>query len=128
MTFPRWLFPAGFSMALPHPILTGRAGLSARERTIETQSFFGRHHGHPWRRRAVQVADRRRRGGSRAGEQYPVSKSPEEWRQQLTPEQYYVLREHGTERAGTSPLNNEKRSGTFVCAGCEQDLFVPTPI
>jgi peptide-methionine (R)-S-oxide reductase len=58
-----------------------------------------------------------------AGEQYPVSKSPEEWRHQLTPEQYYVLREHGTERAGTSPLNNEKRSGTFVCAGCEQDLF-----
>jgi peptide-methionine (R)-S-oxide reductase len=65
-------------------------------------------------------------GGSAAeaaGEQYPVSKSPEEWRHQLTPEQYYVLREHGTERAGTSPLNNEKRSGTFVCAGCEQDLF-----
>jgi peptide-methionine (R)-S-oxide reductase len=57
------------------------------------------------------------------GEQFPVSKSPAEWRQQLTPEQYYVLREHGTERAGTSPLNSEKRSGTFVCAGCEQDLF-----
>ena len=34
-----------------------------------------------------------------------------------------MLREHGTERAGTSPLNNEKRAGTFVCAGCEQDLF-----
>jgi peptide-methionine (R)-S-oxide reductase len=58
-----------------------------------------------------------------ADEQFPVSKPPAEWRQQLTPEQYYVLREHGTERAGTSPLNNEKRSGTFVCAGCEQDLF-----
>jgi len=55
--------------------------------------------------------------------QFPVSKSPAEWRQQLTPEQYHVLREHGTERAGTSPLNSEKRSGTFVCAACEQDLF-----
>ena len=58
-----------------------------------------------------------------AGEQFPVSRSPAEWRQQLTPEQYYVLREHGTERAGTSPLNGDKRAGTFVCAGCEQDLF-----
>jgi peptide-methionine (R)-S-oxide reductase len=56
-------------------------------------------------------------------ERFPVSKPAAEWREQLTPEQYYVLREHGTERAGTSPLNAEKRSGTFVCAGCEQDLF-----
>ncbi|BCM86677.1 peptide-methionine (R)-S-oxide reductase [Methylobacterium indicum] len=46
-----------------------------------------------------------------------------EWRRELTPEQYRVLREHGTERAGTSPLNNEKRAGTFVCAGCGQPLF-----
>ena len=58
-----------------------------------------------------------------SAEQFPVTKSDAEWRQQLTPEQYYVLREHGTERAGTSPLNSEKRPGTFVCAGCEQDLF-----
>jgi len=56
-------------------------------------------------------------------ERFSVSKPAAEWRQQLTPEQYHVLRDHGTERAGTSPLNNEKRSGTFVCAGCEQDLF-----
>jgi peptide-methionine (R)-S-oxide reductase len=56
-------------------------------------------------------------------EQFPVSKPSAEWRRQLSPEQYHVLREHGTERAGTSPLNNEKRAGTFVCAGCEQDLF-----
>ncbi|KMO38552.1 peptide-methionine (R)-S-oxide reductase MsrB [Methylobacterium aquaticum] len=46
-----------------------------------------------------------------------------EWRRELTPEQYRVLREHGTERAGTSPLNHEKRAGTFVCAGCGQPLF-----
>lgn len=41
----------------------------------------------------------------------------------LTPEQFHVLREHGTERAGTSPLNHEKRSGLYSCAGCGQDLF-----
>jgi peptide-methionine (R)-S-oxide reductase len=41
----------------------------------------------------------------------------------LTPEQHHVLREHGTERAGTSPLNHEKRGGTFRCAGCGQALF-----
>ena len=41
----------------------------------------------------------------------------------LTPEQHHVLREHGTERAGTSPLNQEKRAGTFRCAGCGEPLF-----
>jgi peptide-methionine (R)-S-oxide reductase len=52
-----------------------------------------------------------------------VDRSDEEWRQALTPEQYRVLRQEGTERAGTSPLNNEKRSGRYVCAGCGQPLF-----
>ena len=42
---------------------------------------------------------------------------------ELTPEQFHVLREHGTERAGSSPLNREKRAGTFRCAGCGQPLF-----
>jgi len=41
----------------------------------------------------------------------------------LTPEQHHVLREHGTERAGSSPLNHEKRAGTFKCAGCGTPLF-----
>lgn len=49
--------------------------------------------------------------------------SDEEWRQRLTPDQYRVLRQHGTERAGTSPLDHEKRAGTFACAGCGQKLF-----
>ena len=55
--------------------------------------------------------------------QFPVQKTDAEWRDTLSPEQYTVLREHGTERAFTSPLNNEKRPGTFVCAGCRQRLF-----
>jgi peptide-methionine (R)-S-oxide reductase len=54
---------------------------------------------------------------------FPVEKSSSEWEEALSPSQFHVLREHGTERAGTSPLNHEKRSGTFVCAGCGQPLF-----
>jgi peptide-methionine (R)-S-oxide reductase len=52
-----------------------------------------------------------------------VQKTDEEWRKTLTPEQFQVLREHGTERAGTSPLNVEKREGIFSCGGCGQPLF-----
>ncbi len=64
-------------------------------------------------------------GGQEAvAEVFPVQHSEEEWRQKLDPAQFHVLRKHGTERAGTSPLNQEKRAGTFVCAGCGQDLFV----
>ncbi len=46
-----------------------------------------------------------------------------DWKRRLTEQQFYVLREHGTERAGTSPLNHEKRKGTFACAGCGLPLF-----
>ena len=56
-------------------------------------------------------------------ESFAVEKSQDEWRKELTPEQYRVLREHGTERAGTSPLNAEKRVGLFHCAGCGQPLY-----
>jgi len=49
--------------------------------------------------------------------------SDAEWRERLTPEQYRVLRRHGTERAGTSPLDGEKRPGRFLCAGCGAPLF-----
>jgi peptide-methionine (R)-S-oxide reductase len=52
-----------------------------------------------------------------------VAKSDHEWRSELTPEQYKVLRQHGTERAGSSPLNREKREGVFACAGCGEPLF-----
>ena len=56
-------------------------------------------------------------------EQYEVTKSDAEWKAQLSPESYRVLREHGTERAGTSPLDKEHGKGTFVCAGCGLPLF-----
>lgn len=56
-------------------------------------------------------------------ETFPIQKSEEEWRQQLDPLQYSVLRKHSTERAFTSPLNDEKRTGSFVCAGCGEPLF-----
>ena len=62
-------------------------------------------------------------GHAEAEENYPVQHTEEEWRQKLTPGQFAVLRKHGTERAGTSPLNEEKRDGVFVCAGCGQKLF-----
>jgi peptide-methionine (R)-S-oxide reductase len=52
-----------------------------------------------------------------------IERSDEDWRRELTPEQFYVLRKHGTERAGTSPLNAEKREGVFVCAACGTPLF-----
>ena len=52
-----------------------------------------------------------------------IPTNDDEWRMTLTPEQFHVLRKHGTERAGTSPLNVEHRSGTFRCAGCGKDLF-----
>ncbi|GGG18112.1 peptide-methionine (R)-S-oxide reductase [Caldovatus sediminis] len=68
---------------------------------------------------------KRERGGARGpGETpFPVEKSEAEWRAALTPEQFRVLRQHGTERAGSSPLDKEKRRGTFVCAGCGNALF-----
>jgi peptide-methionine (R)-S-oxide reductase len=49
--------------------------------------------------------------------------TPEEWKKRLSPQQYAVLREEGTERAGTSPLDKEKRKGTYACAGCDLPLF-----
>ena len=50
-------------------------------------------------------------------------KTEAEWRATLTADQFHVLREHGTERAGSSPLNQEKRAGTFFCAGCGTPLY-----
>jgi peptide-methionine (R)-S-oxide reductase len=55
---------------------------------------------------------------------FPIQKTDEEWRRILTPEQYAVLREHDTERPGSCALLQEKRPGSFACAGCGQPLFV----
>lgn len=55
--------------------------------------------------------------------EFEISKTEEEWKKELTPEQFQVLRKHGTERAHTSPLDKQYEPGTYVCAGCGQPLF-----
>lgn len=62
---------------------------------------------------------------ARAGDaaQYAVTHTDDEWRKLLTPEQYAVLRQSGTETAFSSPLDAEKRPGTYACAGCDQAAF-----
>ena len=62
------------------------------------------------------------KGGAEAAS-FPFTKTEAEWRQALTPAAYHVLREHGTERAGSSPLDKEYGTGIFACAGCDQPLF-----
>jgi peptide-methionine (R)-S-oxide reductase len=62
-------------------------------------------------------------GHDTPAETFPVTRDDAEWRQRLDPAQFNVLRNHATERPGTSPLNEEKRLGTFVCAGCGKPLF-----
>ncbi|CCD84511.1 Peptide methionine sulfoxide reductase msrB [Bradyrhizobium sp. ORS 285] len=65
-------------------------------------------------------------GGSapaRAAEKFEIEKTEAEWRAQLTPEQFDILRKEGTERPWTSPLLKEHRKGTFACAGCDLPLF-----
>ena len=57
---------------------------------------------------------------------YPVTRTDAEWRERLTEEQYYIMREHGTERPGSCALLYEKRPGTFACAGCDTPLFQST--
>jgi peptide-methionine (R)-S-oxide reductase len=59
-------------------------------------------------------------------EPYPVTRSDAEWRQLLTPEQYDVMRRHGTEAPGSCSLLNEHRPGAFCCAGCDSRLFEST--
>lgn len=56
-----------------------------------------------------------------------IRRSEAEWRKVLTPEQFDVLRDEGTERAGSSPLNDEKRAGEYRCAGCDLALFTSLP-
>jgi peptide-methionine (R)-S-oxide reductase len=60
---------------------------------------------------------------ARAAEKFEVEKTDAEWRAQLTPQQYEILRQEGTERPYTSPLLGEHRKGIFACAGCDLPLF-----
>ena len=57
---------------------------------------------------------------------YPLTRTDAEWRALLTPEQYHVMRRHGTEAPGSCALLREKRPGTFACAGCDTPLFAST--
>ena len=61
--------------------------------------------------------------GQSSAKDFAVALSEEEWRRKLSPAQYRVLREHGTERAGSSPLDKEYGEGVYHCAGCDQPLF-----
>ena len=59
----------------------------------------------------------------RAAQGFPVTRTEAEWREILTPEEFAVLRQEDTERAFSSPLNDETRPGIFTCAGCDSDLY-----
>ncbi len=64
--------------------------------------------------------------GDADGQTFEVTRTEAEWRKLLTPDQFHILREHGTEAAGSSPLNKEQRAGTFFCAGCDLPVYSST--
>ena len=66
----------------------------------------------------------RARAAGEGGKVFPLTKADADWRKLLTPAQYEVLRQEGTERPFSSPLNNEHRKGVFACAGCDQQAFL----
>ena len=63
------------------------------------------------------------RGSEASAETFEVNLTPEQWRRRLSAEQFRVLRQQNTERAGSSPLNDEHRRGHFLCAGCSLPVF-----
>jgi peptide-methionine (R)-S-oxide reductase len=71
----------------------------------------------------VSGCSRGEKEGAEPAETFEVTKSDEEWRRTLSPEQYRVLRTAGTERSGSSPLDREKRTGIFACAGCDLPVY-----
>ncbi|HEY6985340.1 MAG TPA: peptide-methionine (R)-S-oxide reductase, partial [Rhodanobacteraceae bacterium] len=104
MTKPR--DPSDFNPARRQLLLGGVAGAA-----VLGASFAG------WRRFGMRPAV------AAPSEHFEVMHTDAEWRALLTPDQYAVLRQQGTERAFTSPLDHEKRAGTFACAGCDLPLF-----
>jgi peptide-methionine (R)-S-oxide reductase len=85
------------------------------------EGLFGRLGGHG--RSSKDTASNDTASNDAAQSEFEVKLSDEEWRRRLTPEQYRVLRQHGTERAGTSPLDKNYDPGVYHCAGCGQPLF-----
>src|ERR1700716_1617953 len=78
----------------------------------------------PWNTAFASSAKAGLRGSpANAAEKFEIEKTDAEWRAQLTPQQYEILRKEGTERPGSSPLLKEHRKGTFACAGCDLPLF-----
>lgn len=71
----------------------------------------------------MTAANTRANAEEPAAMRFEVMKSDDEWKKTLTPEQFYVLRKHGTERAGTSPLDKTYSPGLYNCAGCDLPLF-----
>lgn len=63
------------------------------------------------------------KGDNNASQQTYLSLSEEDWKRRLSPMEYYVLREEGTEKPGSSPLNHETRAGVYHCVGCDNPLF-----
>lgn len=99
-----------FTTGLGSAILV--AGFTASgEASDMAEGFFGRFGGHGASSK------------SEPGKTFDVVLSDEEWRRRLTPQQYQVLREHGTERAGSSQLDKQYGPGVYHCAGCGQPLF-----
>ncbi len=72
---------------------------------------------------ASAIIGRSHAENGRGGKIIRIERTPREWQARLTPAQYHILRQEGTERAFSSPLNEEKRKGLYVCAGCDLDLF-----
>ena len=64
-----------------------------------------------------------RQADAATAQSFPFTRTDAEWRRMLTPAQYRILRQDGTERAGTSPLTDEKRMGRYECAGCNQPAY-----
>lgn len=72
---------------------------------------------------ALPAAMRMTNRNTAHAKEFPMTLSEDEWKKRLSGDEYKVLREEGTERAFTSPLNDEKRKGVFECAGCGKPLF-----
>src|SRR5262245_59683561 len=100
-------------MVGPSPTMTPHTGVVLRRAAVRAQDV-------PTYRLAIDIQGPR----MATTKTYPVTHTDAEWRKLLTPEQYAIMRQHGTEAPGSCALNFEKRAGTFTCVGFDQPLFV----